>query len=611
MKKVIAFIDRLSLRTKLVFTYIVLITIPIIFIGLRYYDTSTRAISDIAAKNAYQLVKKNNEIIDVKLSHLINNISSLITDKDLVNAFAEVNPDDDYSILLLDNKVTDILNKYFSQSQDIYSAQLATSYFVFGPRSFTMTTVKSFIPKDSFINSELYNTAREHSGRIKWIPTYDFGKMFGLKYLDNVTVDYKYMFSAVVEVKGTYYESGVFSKLDEDIEKPILVVNFKEDFFQQVYRESIPVEGSYFFVITKDGHIVSHQAQEMIAKKVSIPWIEDLADKNNGAELISIDGKDMIVCYSTSEVTGWLSVAVIPPNSLVEPIIPAIRSYTVYAAIIFTMLSIIIAYFISMKITGPLNKLLKAIKETGEGNFSIKMPEEGSIESRELIHWYNIMNERIEKLIKENYEIKIKEKEAEITALNLQLDPHFMYNTLNLISLIAIENGQGEISEMLISLSNMLKYTVKSKKDLVPFKEDMEYLKSYIYIMSKRFEDKFQVEYSINPVLYDCMVPKFFLQPFVENAIIHGFDSPKSNGMLKINCYAEDQKGIFCIEDNGKGMSLETIKSITDPNKESIGINNVDRRIKIIYGNEHGVSIESEPNKGTKIKIVIPLRKKP
>ncbi len=135
------------------------------------------------------------------------------------------------------------------------------------------------------------------------------------------------------------------------------------------------------------------------------------------------------------------------------------------------------------------------------------------------------MNGKIQRLIEENYESKIKEKEAEITALNLQLDPHFMYNTLNLINLISVENGQDEVSEMIVSLSTMLKYTVKSQKPLVPFKDDWEYLKSYMYIIKKRFEGKFYFQYEMDPRLFVYGVPKFFLQPFVENALVHAFDS--------------------------------------------------------------------------------------
>jgi two-component system sensor histidine kinase YesM len=609
MKKIFNAIDNISLRTKLVITYIVLITIPIFLIGWRYLSTSTEVISDIATKNAYELVKKNTEIADVKLSQTMDAISSFITDKDLVDTFKEVDTKDDYSILSLDNKVTTILNKYFLQSQDIYSAQLATSYFVFGPRSVTMTTVKTLIPKDNFINSEIYTIAKSKSGKIQWIPSYDFGKMFGVSYLEGIDVDYKYMFSVTVEVKGSYYENGVFSSLAADVERPVLIINYKEDFFQQIYKNSIPIEGSYFFVVTKDGQIVSHQDRKLISKKNPLPWVKKILPKENGTEMIEIDGKNMIVCYNTSKVTGWKSVAVIPSDRLVKPMTQVVRSYTLYVSIVLALIAILVSYFLSMKITDPLNKLIRAIKKTGEGNFELKMKEEGGRESKELIHRFNVMNEKIQKLIEENYETKIREKEAEITALNLQLDPHFMYNTLNLINLISMENGQDEISEMLISLSTMLKYTVKNRMDLVPFKEDFEYLKSYTFIMTKRFEGKFVVEYEIDPQLYNYPVPKFLLQPVVENSLIHGFEGLKRMGVLKIKCWIDINTRYYCVEDNGKGMDKETISGIINSENGSIGISNIDKRVKILYGNEYGVNIISEVNKGTTTIITAPVQK--
>jgi two-component system sensor histidine kinase YesM len=433
--------------------------------------------------------------------------------------------------------------------------------------------------------------------------------MFGVSYLEGIDVDYKYMFSVTVEVKGSYYENGVFSSLAADVERPVLIINYKEDFFQQIYKNSIPIEGSYFFVVTKDGQIVSHQDRKLISKKNPLPWVKKILPKENGTEMIEIDGKNMIVCYNTSKVTGWKSVAVIPSDRLVKPMTQVVRSYTLYVSIVLALIAILVSYFLSMKITDPLNKLIRAIKKTGEGNFELKMKEEGGRESKELIHRFNVMNEKIQKLIEENYETKIREKEAEITALNLQLDPHFMYNTLNLINLISMENGQDEISEMLISLSTMLKYTVKNRMDLVPFKEDFEYLKSYTFIMTKRFEGKFVVEYEIDPQLYNYPVPKFLLQPVVENSLIHGFEGLKRMGVLKIKCWIDINTRYYCVEDNGKGMDKETISGIINSENGSIGISNIDKRVKILYGNEYGVNIISEVNKGTTTIITAPVQK--
>jgi two-component system sensor histidine kinase YesM len=597
-------LNQIGIRSKLVVTYIILITLPLGIFGIRYFIASKNVVSDIAQKNVYEMVVKNNQLIDTKLSLVLESILSFTVDKDLYNTFSTVKPDSDYHIMLLDKQITDIMNKYFSHSQDIFSSQLATSYFTYGPSS--SLTGKSFIPAEGFTNTELYQLAVEHKGRTQWVPTYDFAEMFKLDYMKNVNIDYRYMFSAVQLIQGAYFDGTTFHSFADHIEKPVLIVNFKENFFRNVFNNSIPVKGGYYFLISKDGRIVSHQDQSQVAHKIVLPGIEELFTKKSGITRMKIDGKNMIVCYDTSKVTGWLSVVVIPPENMLGEIPQTMISNLLYTALFLVPVFIFIYYFITGRITRPLQKLMRAIKKTGEGKFDVSIVEQGSGEVRVLIQKFNNMNSRIQKLIEENYEIQIKEKEAEITALNLQLDPHFMYNTLNLINLISIENGQDEISEMIVSLSNMLKYKVKSNKELVIFKHDLEYLEGYVSIMTKRFEGKFRVEYDIDPGLFPYGVPKFFLQPFVENAFVHAFQSMKKEGVLRIIGRKEPSGGFFIIEDNGIGMNEETLSKITDTDKSSVGIRNVKERIRILFGKDYGVTIHSALGQGTKVVINLP-----
>ncbi|MEX1031189.1 MAG: histidine kinase [Paenibacillaceae bacterium] len=605
MKRILFIFKNTGLRTKLVITYIALITIPLGIFGMMYYTISRNVVSDIVQKNVYELVKKNNEIIDTKLSQVTENILSFTVDRDLYNIFSAIQPTDDYNIKLMDNMISVVMNKYFSHSQDIYSSQLATSYYTFGPSASLTTPTKNFIPAGEFTKTELYQKALESDGTLRWIPTYDFSNMFKLDYMKDVNIDYRYLFSAVQLIKGSYFDGNIYNTLDESIEKPVLIINFKEEFFQKAFRNSILFDGSYYLVVNEEGKIISHQNQEELVNNHSFPWLKELLNKESGTGIINIDGKKMIVCYDTSDVTGWMSVVVIPPASLLGEILLAMKSYIVFMAFILIVVSIFISFFVTGRITNPLQKLLKAIKKTGEGNFNVNITEEGSGEVKVLIQKFNEMNGKIQRLIEENYEITIKEKEAEITALNLQLDPHFMYNTLNLINLISIENGQDEISEMIVSLSAMLKYTVKSQ-ELVTFKQDFDYLKGYIFIMTKRFEGKFHVEYDIDPRLYVYGVPKFFMQPFVENAFVHAFDSFKQGGILKLTCWLDGEIRFFCIEDNGKGIDRELLGKLLLPEQGSVGMYNINKRISIIYGDEYGVQIESAINVGTKVTIQLP-----
>jgi two-component system sensor histidine kinase YesM len=224
----------------------------------------------------------------------------------------------------------------------------------------------------------------------------------------------------------------------------------------------------------------------------------------------------------------------------------------------------------------------------------------------------NYMSSKIKNLIRENYEVKIREKEATIGALTLQLNPHFLYNTINIINWIAIRNKQNDISKMLISLSYMLNYTVRTKQDIVRFSDDLEWMEKYLYIMSIRFEGKFTIEYDIDPEVLSAKVPKLFLQPIIENVFTHAFDSMDKDGVVKISARADGNLVSFLIEDNGKGICKDDIDTILNSPREdnlSIGISNVNRRIKIIYGEEYGIKIEPSVSGGTKVIIVFPFNK--
>jgi two-component system sensor histidine kinase YesM len=603
----LAWPTKLGLKTQLIFVYIILITIPLFIFGIRYFTVSKNIVSEIARKNVYEMVIKNNQIMDTKLSQATDNIVSFLVDRDLYGAFSSIKPTDDYQISLLDKQVSIVMDKYFSHLQDVYSVQLVTSYASFRPYlNPNAGSGKNFIPAGVIQHTSIYGDAVKNEGKIIWIPTYNFSQMFDVAYMDKANIEFRYMFSAAVQVNGSYFDGSSYFTFAPDIEKPVLLVNYKEDFLQNVFRRSLPVDGSYYFIVTSNGQYVSHQDTSKIGTNDHYPWMADLLAKGSGTANVTIDGKSMIVCFDTSKVTGWTSFVVISPDQLLGKILDTLKTYLIYSFLLLIIVALITSYFVTDRITKPIRTLLKAIRKTGEGQFDITVSEKGSKELVVLSQKFKEMNSKIHKLIEEIYESQIREKEAEITALNLQLDPHFMYNTLNLINLISVENGQDEISEMIVSLSNMLKYTVKSKKDPVPFQADWEYLQGYIMIMTKRFEGRFQTMFDMDPDLFTYGVPKFFLQPFVENAFVHAFESTKSGGLLKISGWFDEGIRYFCVEDNGTGIDQETLDKLLKEESGSVGMFNVHQRIRIAYGEQYGVHIESEKGKGTRVTIRLP-----
>lgn len=576
----------LKFRTKLLLSYIVLITIPMFILSYKYYGTSMDMISQLASRNVYEIVKQNNQIIDSELSRVEDKSMDMVTDEKLFNDIRNVRPEDKYELVKADKDITSLISKYLSEGRDVYSAQIITDSYVFGSST-------TYLTSESFNNSDLHKKAVEANGSLIWIPTYDYLKKFDMGDLSGASLDYKYLFSAVRLLNISYIENGIVVRLDSNIKRPILLVNFKEDLYRDLFDRTIPIKGAYYFVVDKWGNTISHSDTSKIASVKNDEWLKEIVKKGSGSDIVKIDGKKMIVCYDTSNVTDWLSAVVISPGELMSSFLPTIRTYTFYLALMLLCISLIFAFIISGSITKPLKRLLAAIKKTGEGDFDTKVQVDDKSEVGYLLKKFNNMNEKIKLLIEENYKTRIREKETEIMALNVQLNPHFLYNTLNIINWMAIENGQNDISKMLVSLSTMLQYTSQNHNEITSFKDDFEWLQNYIFVMSMRYEGKFTVNYDIDPELFKYKVPKLFLQPFVENSIIHGFENMESGGVIKISGWMDNEKRYFEVEDNGTGIIRKVSFDEASSGKKSTGIKNVDRRIKLIYGDAYGVNVQS------------------
>lgn len=593
------------LHTKLLLTYVMLLVGTILIFGVSDYRLNRNTVLEMAQKDVLTIVGKNNEIIDAKFSRIREMIYGFMEDADFYEIFSTLDKDKKTKVLAADLRIKRILDKYFAQSQDIYSVQVATSYFIFGTASSANSEhAKNFIPINGFAGTQLDRLAKEGKGKTQWVPTYNFADMYNIPYLKNVEYDYKYLFSALSTIQGSYYK-GKFRAYTDLEDKPTLLLNFKDSLFTDVFAGSIPVKGSSYMVVDPNGQIIAHSDPSLLTTKADIPMLQELVDAHTGVRMIRFHGEQQVVAFARSDITGWLSIAVIPPSELLAPITKQyVRNMLISVAII-TVIFIALSYFLSRLITNPFHTMIRAIVNTGEGRFETRFKQSGSYEFRILMKKFNDMNENIVKLIQENYETQIREKEAQIKALNLQLDPHFMYNTLNMVSLMALEKEEYEISDIVVSLSKMLKYMVKQESTLVRFQEDLTYLESYVTIMSTRFEGVFEVIYDIDHEMLSDEVPKFFLQPLVENAFVHGFKRMTRAGELRISCRRTEEARIYQIVDNGEGMDTAKLESLLEGSNH-VGISNVNRRIQILYGETYGLHIESEPGQGTTVTVTLP-----
>ncbi|UYZ21782.1 sensor histidine kinase [Mesobacillus jeotgali] len=220
------------------------------------------------------------------------------------------------------------------------------------------------------------------------------------------------------------------------------------------------------------------------------------------------------------------------------------------------------------------------------------------------------MLEQIRSLISRIYLEESEKRKLEMLAMQSQIRPHFMYNTINAIKWMAKMQGASGIEEALNSFSSVIKFTAKTEGDFVTVREETDFIKDYIQILDLRYFNKFDVHYDIDENVLEYKTLKFLLQPLVENAVFHGFDKIEDKGMLEIKVGQEDGRLIFVIKDNGIGIPDELLDDSHSIQKlNSIGISNIQKRIELNFGKEYGLFLSSEKNQGTVAKIVLPIMK--
>lgn len=263
----------------------------------------------------------------------------------------------------------------------------------------------------------------------------------------------------------------------------------------------------------------------------------------------------------------------------------------------------------SMKPVGELNGLMKEVRS---GDLSVRAKVQSGGEFEEICESFNLMVENTEHLIERVRQEEYEKMESEYKALQAQISPHFILNTLNTIKWMAVIQGNKSIEKSLDSFSHLLSFVVRRKEEKIPIQAELEQMKYYVDILSLRYYNKFQIDFEVEPGVEKCCTIKFLLQTLVENSVFHGFDEMMETGKIQVRIRRQDNKIIYEVEDNGKGISAERIKEILSHASEEkkgmvkIGLYNINRRIQLIFGEQYGVSIESRLGEYTIVRVVIP-----
>lgn len=428
---------------------------------------------------------------------------------------------------------------------------------------------------------------------------------------NNKTITYKYLEKGITSSTKNEPIIIISKALNLKDEKPYGVINFiiKEKTFQKFY-DYFTLEINDIVLLDENNIVLSSNKKENIGQAQL-----DFEDTIN--ELI--DNKQLNKSYESNRNTIFLQR--LPYCNLtlcgtVDNNKALAKMYDVKnIAIICTVITLCVLagiFLIVRQMTKPLYLLTEKMSKVRDGNFNEYIEVSGPEEIKELSSTYNFMITDINKHINELMKVQKEKRKAEIHALQMQINPHYIFNTLSSIKLLIWQGSKDKSITAIDAFINMIRNTISKTDEFITIKEEIENLKNYVLINNIRYGYRIKVEYFIMPDCYEYLIPKLILQPFIENSFFHAFPS-EEEGEIQVFIKEYDESNIKIeVYDNGIGIDDDKIDKIMKGNEDKnkyfsgIGINNVDSRIKLIYGNDYGINIKSKINKGTTITIVIP-----
>jgi two-component system, sensor histidine kinase YesM len=319
------------------------------------------------------------------------------------------------------------------------------------------------------------------------------------------------------------------------------------------------------------------------------------------------------IVVSDVEENGWKIVSCVRTARLTASYNQVTLASILVISLLFLLFYLFSRYFLGQIIT-PLHTVVEGMKEMEEGNLTVHVEPAGQSEIRTMIHSFNRMVRELKASIEENEQVQQKKHQAEVRALQSQINPHFLVNTLNSIRFMAQVSKFDGIRKMAEALIEILSCSFRGSISFYTVREELDVLDSYLYLMKIRYSDGFEVVYDIDETCLDCKVPRLILQPIVENSIVHGLAEKEDDiGHLTVRLKASGDSLIFTVEDDGRGMTEEEIRQLLTPRERaegdntSIGVENVLSRLKLNFGSRYGIRMESQPGQYTKTILTIPL----
>ncbi len=391
----------------------------------------------------------------------------------------------------------------------------------------------------------------------------------------------------------------------------VFFIDLNYSAISELCDQSMVGNQGYAFIVDADGNIVYHPQQQQLYNELQTENIDLVM--NAGSDIVTWgDGiNKKMYSISRSEKTGWTVVDCVRVEELLRRSNEA-QSIYVLVAIGLMAVALFFSRFVAKSITLPIQRLCDSMERVQEGDFSVSdivVDSENEIGS--LTKSFNVMTQRIHELMAQNIREQEAKRKSELKALQSQINPHFLYNTLDSIIWMAEGKKNEEVVLMTASLARLLRQSISNEDELVSIGQEIEYARGYLTIQKMRYKDKLEFWIEVEPSILNIRLIKLVLQPVIENAIYHGLKYKESRGLLLVKGFMKNGNAVLQVIDDGVGMDQETLDHIYERHKvdyhsNGVGIYNVQKRLQLYYGNEYGIVYESKPGEGTTATITIP-----
>lgn len=565
--------------------YSVLIIIPFIITIYVLYHMMMNTLKDNNSRYTVQIMAQIKNNIELMLREM-DNILLNLADDEKVRQFLKSGGKDKVLVNSINNKLKAMVDR-ISEFRDISLDVLV-------------------LTKDMYIASSSYK---------KWIGNY---KMLSYGWIDNIldANGDKVLVSAYSVFKDEPDKSGKViclsrGVMEEDNMLGIIMIEVNLQYLDNICKGVGLGEKGFVAVLNKNAQVFYHTNKSEIGSRLDI----EILRKTNDREyyLGELAEEKMLITNMYSKDFD-LMVAGIIPLSEIDQNIQGIRYIAVFSGIGLTLLLLFIFYSVVHSVTNPIIRIRNQMANAENGNFNIQIQSDRDDEIGQLEKGFNTMVKKIDNLIKTVYQVTIKQKEAQFNELFSKVNPHFLYNTLDAISMTAYLNNDHKVVTMIDALAEYFRASTKGEW-LIPIKEEIEQLKNYIYLITIGKEDRIKVTWDINETLLNYKTIRFILQPIVENSIIHGFKNMEKDCNLYISVRENIGGIVFEVIDNGAGMTNEKIELLTKELEESesggyiskIGLKNLNERIKFSFGVEYGLTIHGNETGGITVRVNIPI----